>query len=441
MITERFRVSSTLREIIENTGWLFGLRIVRIIFAIFVTAWVARYLGRENYGILNYGLAFMGLFSPLAVLGLQGLVVRDIVREPEAKDEILGTTFLLRLAGGVLAMLLVLVAIRFVRAEEPLVRLVTGIVSVILVFRSFDSIDIWFQSQVRSKYTVIARSSALAVGHMLKIAAILTGKPLVAFAVIAVIDAAAGGAGLVIAYRIQGQRIRRWRFSAARARELLSQCWSLVLTGTLAIIYLKIDQVMLGGMAGDAEVGVYSTAVRLSEVWYFIPIAITTSVFPALIRSRERGAEVYKARLQQLYDFLAWVAIAVALVFTFAASHVILLLFGEQYRAAGPILAVHIWAGLFVFLKAALGRWLLNEGEMRFLFISNGLGAAVNILLNLVLIPLYGGMGAALATVVSYACAGLFSCFLYRSTRQSGWMITKAIFVPFRALAGILRRP
>ncbi len=440
MKSEKFKIGANLRKIIENMGWLFFMRILRLLFSIFITAWVARYLGREMFGVYHYGAAFVGLLSPLAILGLQGIIVRDIVREPEARDEILGTAFLLRFVSGVAGLVLVLVLIYFVRREDVLVRMVTGIAGLTLIFQAFSSIDLWFQSQVQSKFTVITSSVALTLASILKIAAIQMEAPVTAFAVIMVLEMAFTGTGLVIAYRSQGLRIQNWRFRMNRAKMLLGQSWTLILSGTLAIIYFKIDQVMIGEIAGEAEVGVYSIAARLSELWYFIPIAITTSVFPALIASRERGNEIYNMRLQQLYDFMAWLALTVAVVFTFASRPVILLLFGKQYEAGAPILSVHIWAGVFIFLRIALGRWLLNENELKFLLISNSLGAVINVLLNLWLIPIHGGMGAAVATVISYAFASLISCFFYGPTRGPGWMMVKAIFVPIRAAAGLLRR-
>lgn len=440
MIIDRLKVSGTLRDIIENTGWLFGLRILRMLFALFVMAWVARYLGTGQFGILQYSIAFAGLFGPLAILGLQGIVVRDIVHEPESKDEILGTTFVLRLIGGLTGFTLVLLAIYFVRPDDPLVRMVTAIFALTLFLKAFDSIDMWFQSQVQSKYTVMAKSVALGVSNLMRIVAILMEAPVTVFAATLVIDTIVAGSCLVIAYRSQGQRLRNWRFSMARAKKLLSQSWALILSGALAIIYFKIDLVMIGQMAGDEAVGIYSTAVRLSEVWYFIPIAIVTSVFPALIKARSRGEKIYYARMQQLYDFMAWLGLVVAIFFTFASGRVIVLIFGEEYAAAGPILSVHIWAGVFIFLKVAMSRWLLNEGKLNFLFISGGLGAIVNVALNLFLIPRYGGMGAAVATVISYAIAGLFACFLYRPTWRNGWMMIKALLVPFRSLAYLVKR-
>jgi O-antigen/teichoic acid export membrane protein len=440
LIADRFRVSSTLRGIITNTGWLFGLKILRILFSLFLAAWVARYLGTERYGVLQYSVAFVALFSPLAILGLQGIVVRDIVRAPEERDEILGTTFILRLAGGLTGFVLVLFLIYAVRKDDPLVRLVTGVTALTLFLQAFDTIDMWFQSQVKSKYTVIAKSVALTVANLVRIAAILMGAPVTIFAVTLVVDVIISGWGLVTAYRSQGHRLRSWRFSIARAKNLLGQSWTLVLSGALAIIYFKIDQVMLGEMSGESEVGVYATAARISEIWYFIPTAIATSVFPTLIKAKSRGEGIYYARLQQLYDFLAGLGLAVAVFFTFTSDRLIVIVFGEQYAAAGPILSVHIWAGVFIFLKVALNRWLLNEGRLKFLFISSSLGAAVNVALNLFLIPRHGGMGAAVATVISYAMASLFACFFYRPAWGNGWMMTKALFVPLRSLAHLAGR-
>lgn len=433
-----FKIGSTLRGIIINAGWLFVLRVGRILFALFVGVWVARYLGPAQFGDLSYALAFVALFVPLTTLGLEGIVVRDLVREPAARNEILGTSFLLRLAGGVLSVALIVGLISMIRAEDALVRRLTGIVALGIVFQSFDTIDILFQSRVESKYTVYARFVALVLANVAKIVLIVRGAGLVAFAWVSVFEMAMTALGLAGVYRARGFFMAAWRASLARARNLLGQSWSLILSGALAIIYLKIDQVMLGEMAGREEVGVYSTAVRISEVWYFVPMAITRSVFPALIRSRERGARIYHRRLQQLYDFLVWIALGLAVVMTFAANRLILLLFGEAYAASGPILAIHVWAGIFVFLKAGLGRWLLAEGFLHFLFISNSVGAVVNVILNLFLIPAYGGIGAAIATVVSYAAAGYGACFLVPSMRRAGYMLTLALVVPVRAAVRLI---
>lgn len=434
---EKLKIGSTLRRIITNAGWLFVLRVLRILWALFVSIWLARYLGPQQFGNFNYAIAFVALFGPLARMGLNGIVVRDIVREPERTDEILGTTFLLKLVGGITCFGVVVGAVSLLRPGDALTRVLVGIIAFGIIFQAFDSIDIWFQSQVQSKYVVYAKSTALILANLAKIVLILAEASLVAFAWVSALEIVAGAIGMAVVYRVRGYYIQAWRANVARVKSLLGQSWPMILAGVLAVVYLRIDQVMLGEMVGQREVGVYSTAVRISEVWYFVATAVTISVFPALVRSKSLGREIYEVRLQQLYDFLVWIALVVAVVLTFTSGPLVALLYGEEYSGGGLILAIHIWAGLFVFVREALGKWLINEGFMKFFLLGNGLGAAVNVLLNWFLIPAYGGVGAAVATVVSYAVAGYLACFIVPQTRGAGKMMSRALVVPFRTIARI----
>jgi len=434
---EKLKIGSTLRRIIINAGWLFVLRILRILWALFVSIWLARYLGPLQFGNFNYAIAFVALFGPLARLGLNGIVVRDIVREPERTDEILGTTFLLKLVGGIACFGVVVGAVSLLRPGDTLTKVLVGIIAFGIIFQAFDSIDIWFQSQVQSKYVVYAKSAALILANLAKILLILAEASLVAFAWVSALEIVAGAIGMAVVYRVRGYYIQAWRANVSRVKSLLGQSWPMILAGVLAVVYLRIDQIMLGEMVGQREVGVYSTAVRISEVWYFVATAVTISVFPALVRSKSLGREIYEVRLQQLYDFLVWIALVVAVVLTFTSGPLVKLLYGEEYSGGGLILAIHIWAGLFVFVREALGKWLINEGFMKFFLLGNGLGAAVNVLLNWFLIPAYGGVGAAVATVVSYAVAGYLACFIVPQTRGAGKMMSRALVVPFRTIARI----
>lgn len=415
---------------IINTGWLLVLRVLRLLFAFFVGIWVARYMGPERYGTFSYALAFVVLFGPLSQLGLDGVVVREVVNDPNRKDEILGTTFFLRLAGAFVCFLTVLVAISLIRPGDRLSLALVGIISFGIIFTAFEAIDIWFQSRIEAKYAVYAKSAGLILANMVKIPLIIAGAGLVAFAWVSALEVAVGALGLVIVYRYRGYFIRAWRFSMARAKSLLAISWPMILSGALAMIYLRIDQVMLREMVSDEAVGVYSTAVRISEVWYFIPIVAVKSIFPELVKSRDLGREIYMERLQSLYDFLAWTAMPVVLFLTLFAGRIIVLLYGEPFAGGGVILAVLIWSSPFIFLREAYGRWLVNEEMTKFYIIAHGSGAILNVSLNLALIPAYQGTGAAVATVVSYAAGGYLASFLHPRTRPAGVMMTKALIAP-----------
>ena len=436
----KFKIGSALKSIAVNTGWLFIPKLLRIAFAFFVTAWLARYLGPAQYGILNYAIAFVVLVGPIMRLGLETVVVQEIVRAPGSRDEILGTTFFLRLLGGIASMAIVLLAITLMRPEGgALTRTLAAIISFGMIFQAYDAIDLWFQAEVQSKYAVYAKSAALIIKSLVLIFLIITRASLATFAWAWALETILAAAGLIIAYRVRGLDIRKWRVTRERARQLLGIGWPMILAGSFAVVYLKIDQIMLGQMVGQSEVGIYSAAVRVSETWFFVPAAVSMSVFPFLVQGKALGEAVYRARVQQLFDFLTWVSLGVAVIMSFAAHFAVVLIFGEPYARSGTMLAILTWAGVFYFLREALGRWFITENLLVFSFISNGIGAVVNVALNLVLIPRWGGIGAAIATVISYAAAGYFACFITPRTREAAWMMSKALIVPLRSLASIVR--
>lgn len=440
MIETRFKVSSTLGRLKANTGWLLGLRMLRLVFAFFVGIWLARYLGPERFGTLSYALAFVGLFSPLAHLGLNGPVVREIVNDSGRKEEILGTTFLLRLSGGIFCFAAAVVAVMFIRPGDALSQNLVTIIAFGLVFTAFENIDIWFQSQVQVKYAVYAKSAGLVLANMAKIYFILTAASLVAFAWVSALEIVVAAAGLLIVYRYRGYFIGAWRFSLRRARSLLGISWPIILSGTLWMVYLRIDQVMLREMVSEEEVGIYSTAVRISEVWYFLPVIVSTSLFPELVKRKKIGEDVYRSAYQRVYDFLAWTSMLVVLAFTFLAGPVVRLLYGDAYAAGGIILAILIWSSPFAFMRELYGKWLVSEELTKFFMLAHGSGAVINVLLNLYLIPRFAGMGAAIATLVSYTVGGYLICFVHPRTRIAGIMMTKALIAPARWLSAIAGR-
>ena len=399
------KLTPGLRKILGNTFWLSLDRILRMGLGLIVGVWVARYLGPQQFGLYNYAIAFATLFGVLATLGLDRLIVRDLVRDAEEKDEILGTCFWLKLIGGVLTVLLTILGIALVRPHEGLVIWLVGITAAGSIFQAFDTIDLWFQSQVQSKNTVLAKNAAYLIINVLKVSLIYLKAPLIAFAWTGLAEIGVGALGLVIVYWQSGQVIQSWRWSSSRAKVLLKESWPLIFTSFAIIIYMKIDQIMLGEMAGDEAVGIYSAATRISEAWYFIPGAIVSSVFPAIVEAKKNGEALYYRRLQDLFNLMFGIALAIAVPMTFLSKPIILLLFSKSFEPAGAVLAVHIWAAVFVFWGLAQNPWNITEGLTGLYLQRTVMGAVLNVLLNLVLIPLYSSMGAAIATVVAYGFA------------------------------------
>lgn len=400
--------AGVLRRLVSNTGWLLAEKSLRLAVGLVVGGWMARYLGPEQFGLYNYSLALVALFAVLANVGLDSVVVRQIVRDPAGREETLGSAFLLKAAGGVLALLVSVSASLLLGAADERVPWLVALMALALLAQAFDTVDLWFQSQLQARYVMIARQAAFLAFAVVKILLIVGEAPLIAFAWTVLGESALAAAGLVVGYRLKRHRILDWRASAAGMRKLLEQCWPLLLSGMMVAIYMRIDQVMLGQLAGSQAVGTYSAAVVLSELWYVIPSAIVASAAPLLAEAKHTDAAHYRHQLTLLLRWLAVVSCAVALPVSMLSDELVVLVFGSEYRASGAVLAVHVWTVLFVALGVASSQYLLHENLTRIALQRTLAGVVVNILLNFLWIPRHGPVGAAWAALIAYAVASLF---------------------------------
>jgi O-antigen/teichoic acid export membrane protein len=425
------KMSPNLRKILSSISWLSAERILAMFLSLSVGLLVTRYLGAENYGKFSYCLSFVALFEPVARLGLDAIVVRDIVKEEEATPEIMGTAFLLKAIGSSVMFLSIALSVWWVNKDHQLAWM-TIIVAVSLLFNAFDAIEFWFQSQVISGEVAIVRSILLVINSGVKLFLIWYKFPLIAFIWVVLVDAILKAIGTILLYYKHKKSLFKWQIDRLRIQAMLKESIPLILASVMTSIYMRIDQVMLGVMSTDAEVGNYAAAVRISEVWNFIPIAICASVFPAIIRAKQNSKEQYQQKIQQLYDSIAWISLILAVGIGLSAPTIMPWLLGEEYVAAGKILIVHIWSAPFVFLGIAGCQWLMVEDLSHITFVLTSLGAISNILLNWLLIPRFHGLGAAIATAISYGIASHLFFLLSPRLFYNGWMLTKALFIPIR---------
>ncbi|MBW2737768.1 MAG: flippase [Deltaproteobacteria bacterium] len=386
-----------------------GHRVLSMVVALFVGVYVARYLGPERFGLLSYAGSFVGLFTALATLGLDGIMVRELVKSPERKDELLGTAFWLKAGGAILMWIGIAAAIPFTHNDTQ-TNILVAIIAFAVIFQAFNVIDFNYQAEVKSRYVVYAQLVQLVASSITKLIFVWIAAPLVWFACVFLLDAVVHAVGLTAMYLKNTGKIWYWKWRWETAKELLRDSWPLILSGMVVSIYMKIDQVMIKEMLGAEEVGHYAAAVRLSEAWYFVPMAITSSVFPAIINAKKQSKELYYQRLQKLYDLMVWLAVAIALPTTFAG-----------------VLSIHIWAGVFVFLGVASGKWFITENFMKLSFYRTFLGAIGNVVFNLIFIPILHIKGAAIGTLLANLLAAYFFDVINLKTRKTFLMKTKSL--------------
>lgn len=411
-----------------NLGWLLAERGVRFVLGVMVGFVVARHLGPVQLGSLSYSVAITTLIGGVVALGLDAVVKRELLQSPDRTGTILASSGVLRLGVAAIAGLVLLVVVRggLAGGENRLL----AILALTLFQPAWLVADLWLQVHLQAKVSALAQTGALAVGAALRLLLVSRNAPLEAFAWVVSGEALLTAVGIQLLSRRAGLRFAWSAARLATMRQLLALAWPLMFSGLAIILYIKIDEVMLRHMAGAGAVGIYAAATRFTEIWYFIPLALASSLLPALLRARERGAAEYRARLQHYYDLNAGVAYVLAVPIALAAPWIVRIAYGAEFAASAPIIAVHVWSSVFVFIGVARGQWLINERLQYFYLAATLLGAVTNIGLNFCLIPRWGGLGAAVATVISQALAGWVSSFCLAATRESGWMQLRALLVP-----------
>jgi len=414
-------------KIIINIGWLSAERVFRLAVGFLTLAWTARFLGVDQFGSLNYALAFAVMFTPLFQLASDQIIFRDLVNSPETKERILGTSFLIKFVVGIVAFFLSILSIMLLQGSDPLICKLVIILATGSFLSGFNVIELWFQSQVDVKYTIWARNSSFILATVMRIGLLEMKAPIEFFAWLVVAETFLNVVGFIVVFRLAKNNIFAWRVDWKQAKDLMRVSFPLIFSTLAIVIYTRIDQVMLGQLADLQAVGTYSAAVRLSEVWPFASTMIVKSVAPSIIAAKRISEATYYGKLQKLCNLQALLVYCIAIPMTFLATPFVTLVFGPEYAPSGIVLSIHIWSSMFLFLGYVKEIWVTTEGVTWFAFSFTIAGAFMNIALNFVLIPRYQAVGAAIATVVSYGFADYVMCFLHPTGRRFGWMMTQAI--------------
>ncbi|SDS30150.1 Membrane protein involved in the export of O-antigen and teichoic acid [Halopseudomonas xinjiangensis] len=417
--------TSELRKYLFNSGWLLLDKILMLGAGLAASLIVARFLGPEDFGYLNYALALVALLQIVCHLGMTGLLVKELRVRPEEEDRILSSVFVLKVGAAVLAYGLMLL-IWF--ADDDHRMAVLPLVGIMLIFTPFEMLNDWFQSRVKAKYAAVAGMVGQIGGSSLKIIAAVAGFGLVAVAA-AHVSIIVITVVLLSFFAFRLKRGFRFDFSWSLSKELLGKSFLIFLGSLSAVIYLKVDQIMLQHLVGDSAVGQYAAAAKLSEAWYILPQVLMASIFPKIIDISHGDKSKFNDFLQVTFDLLFLAALGLSLFVFLFSDLIIAVLYGEAYSEAAMVLSIHIFASVFVFMRALFSKWIILEEVFIFSLITQGLGAFSNVLLNYWLIQSHGAVGAAIATLVSYSIASYFSLLLSKKTRGIFWMMTRSIFL------------
>jgi len=427
-LADKVLIHQGVSRYIANTAWMFSEQILRLTAGLLVGVWVARYLGPEQFGLFSYAIAFAALFGGIAKLGLDRVVVRDLVHSPDQRDRYLGTAFWLKL-GGALVMLAVVALVTRLAANDGTTNLYIFIIASGTIFQSFEVVDFYFQSRVLSKFVSICKLTQLAMSSLIKISLILSGADLFWFVMVSLVDQIVLALSFYFAYRYQKLGGFYRHFEWEKAKELLRDSWPMIISGLVLMIQARIDQVMLKEMIGSTELGYYSSALRLIEVFTFVPMILVTALFPAIVNARKASTAIYKDRLFNLYRLMMFLFLATAIPIYFFGNQVVIFLYKDAYAPAGQLFTLMAMRLLFTNYGVVRGAYLMTENLTRYSMITMMIGGLTNIVLNYLWIPAYHSIGAIGASIVSFAFTTFLVDVCYYRTRENFYMMIRSMFM------------
>jgi O-antigen/teichoic acid export membrane protein len=189
-----------------------------------------------------------------------------------------------------------------------------------------------------------------------------------------------------------------------------------MLATAFTVVYTRVDQLMIKHLIDTTSVGIYDAAVRIAEVWYFIPGAIISSVFPAIINARNTNNGTYERRLLHFFGGILLITASIAVPIFIFSDQIVYLFYGSNYAGAESVLRIYVLSGIAYGLSMAMTQYLSAEHHERAIFMSSLFGMVVNVVLNIFWIPAYGINGAAWATLVAYTLVPL-SVLIHKPTR------------------------
>ena len=397
----------------ENTTWLIAEKITRLLVNLVVIVWVARYLGPEQFGTISYAQALVGIFGGIAALGLDGIAIKKLVKDEGSRDLILGTSFIIKLTGSMVALFLIMFFAMTTSLEKNDATIIT-IIACTLLFQSLNVIDFYFQSKVLSRYIVIVNLLGQLIVSVIRIILILSNSPLITFAYVILFDAIILALGYIYVYKSKNLFFIKWKFKFTTAAELLKLSWPLALSGIAISLYMKIDQVMIKEILDKTSVGHYVAALKLSEAWYIVPVVINSSLFPALINAKNRNQDEFYERLRLMYSFMLWGSVFISIPTTIFSDQIINLLYKEQFNLASSVLMIHIWVGVLVSLGVVTSSLVIANNKQKNALIALSIGTISNIIINFFFIPRLGIIGAAFATIISQFISGILVPIFFR---------------------------
>ncbi len=402
------------KRILKNASWIFVGRLFQMVLSLLTGIVTARYLGPSNYGLINYSASYIAFFSAICTLGLDSIIVNEVIEHSESEEEIVSTIVFLRVLAGAVNIAIVQGVVIFTNPNQEILYNVNLIQSLQLLFAAFNTYSYWLQSRLESKITSLVQSFAYFVVFIYKVGILITRKSVIWFAMSNTLDL------IIIAlilFAIYFKKGKRFKLDLKLVKPLINKGKPFLFSAAMLVVYQQTDKLMLGKMLNTSAVGLYSAALRLCDIYAFIPVAIIDTLRPVIVSAKKKSNIQYDNRLIQAYGSLIWISLVCCSFVSMFSKLVMLLVYGESYTEASKTLTIAIWYTGFSYIGGINNIWLICENKQRYIAITTFVGALSNVLMNAILIPAWGINGAAFATLLTQVFSNIILCFCFEDMR------------------------
>lgn len=414
---------------VHNAGWLIGGKIAQMMVNLIVGLLMARYLGPSNYGLISYAAAYIGFFAAFCTLGINSVLVKELIDNPDKEGEILGTALAMKGTSSVLSALVILCLVYIADKGDPVVMWVVGFSCIGMLFNIFDVFNYWFQSKLQSKVTAIVTLCAYMVTAGYKVYLMAASKSVIWFALSTSVDHICVAILLLWVYRKnEGQSLE---FNVDTGRKILSKSYHFILPSLMVSVYAQTDKIMLKQMISSEEIGYYATAVSLCSVWCFVLSAIIDSMYPEIAKAHKTDKKLFVRRNKQLYAMVFYISVFVSGVITLFGGFAVKIMYGQAYMPAVAPLRIITWYTAFSYLGVARNAWVVCEGRQKYLKYVYASAAVSNVILNMIFIPLWGSSGAAVASLAAQIITTMVAPFFIKGLRENSVMMVQAVLLRF----------
>lgn len=422
-------------KVFSNAVWIIGCKIIQAILNLIVNMISARYLGPSNFGLISYATSIVSFFVPIMQLGFRGILVQEVVETPEQEGEKLGTAILLNIISAIMCLVCIYSFTMIVNKEEKDAIIVCTLCGASLIFQATEMIQYWYQAKLLSKYTSITMLISYTLVSGYKIYLLITKKAVSWFAVAQALDYLIISVILFGIYKkIGGQKLR---FSFQTGKKMLKKSKYYILSTLMVTIFSQTDRLMIKLMVNNTETGYYSAALTCASMSSFVFAAIIDSARPLILENKKNGNVNYEKNISKLYSMITYLSLLQCIVITFLSRYIVLIFYGKEYEPAVKILQVVVWFTTFSYYGSVRDIWILAENKQRYLWIINLTGACANVLLNALVIPSWGAVGAAFTSVVTQIFTNVVLGFLIRPLKQNNVILIKGLDI--RILVDVIR--